>query len=130
METPQHTPIKDLRIPYIIEKKLEGHTYTQISKDLDINRKTLYDIRKKDDFQNYLNTLIPLYDQTLKELMKSEQPHIRLGASLEFGRMIRSGVPKEIHQRTEKAEIKIILHDFKPPTPNPPPNTTTHTKKE
>jgi len=107
----------DLRIPKIIELRLKGHTWGEIANQINRDVRTFYDIRKTEDFQLYCNTLIPIYDKTLKELLHSEQQHIRLGASLELGRMIRSIIPKQIHQRTQKEEIKIILHEFKP-SPN------------
>jgi len=112
--TPENTQIKDLRIPQIIEKKLEGATYGQIAKDLQINPKTLYDIRQKQEFQNYINTILPIYNRSILELMESPKDNIKLGATLEYGRMIRAGIPKEIHQRTEKAEVKIVIHDLQP----------------
>jgi len=112
MHTPENTRIKDLRIPEIVKKRLERTPWGQIAKDLQINPKTLYDIRQKQDFQTYINQILPIYNRSILELMESPKDNIKLGATLEYGRMIRAGIPKEIHQRTEKAEIKIVIHDL------------------
>lgn len=104
----------DLRIPKIIELRLQGATWEEAAEQVGLSVRGVYDLRKRDDFHNYLNTLIPLYDMTIRELLQSDNESTRLGAAREYGTMIRSGIPKQVHQRLEKAEIKIILHDFNP----------------
>ena len=117
--TPQNTlttindelPIpKDIRTTTIVEQRLSGESWNNIANNLQINRKTLYDIRQKQDFQLYINSIIPLYNQSIKELMDSKKENIRLGATLEYGRMIRAGIPREIHQTTQGIEVKIVMH--------------------
>lgn len=117
-KTAETEEIQDIRIPKIIELRLQGATWEEAAQQVGLSVRGVYDLRKRDDFHNYLNTLIPLYDLTIRELLQSDNESTRLGAAREYGTMIRSGIPKQVHQRLEKAEIKIILHDFNPQLKN------------
>ena len=71
--TDQHTstnvelqPPKDHRISTIVEQRLNGKTWSAIAEDLDINRKTLYDIRQKDEYYQFFHDTI--YPKALKRL--------------------------------------------------------------
>jgi len=103
-------PPNDIRISTIVEQRLNGETWTQIAKNLQMDRSNLWDIRQKPDFQQYINQILPIYDISIRELMDSKKENIRLGATLEYGRMIRAGIPREIHQTTQGIEVKIVMH--------------------
>ena len=112
--------ITDPRIPQIVEARLEGQTWDQVGNTVGLCTKQIYNIRQKEEFQNYVSTnLAPKYELLINRYLNSGNPQHELEILKELGRMIRTSIPKEIHQRTEKAEIKIVLHDFKPQPQNP-----------
>ena len=90
---------------------VEGKNYTQIALELGMDRKTLYRLRQSISYNQFLNDLLDIHFQDMAEL--SKEPRHRLEAMKERGRTIRAGVVKQVHSRTETAEIKIHLHEFK-----------------
>jgi len=111
MHTPQNTPPTqklvatnfqvDPRIPEIIDKRIKGKEWTQIAKDLSINRKTLFDIRQKDEYTTYLvEYLYPKALEVLQTDLAKEKDYPRINAYKEIFKMIRALIPKQIESKT------------------------------
>lgn len=102
------------RVPQIIEAELfQGKTKTQIAEDLGVNRSTIYRDRQTPLYDRIKDEFLELYIEKMKGFANSERDNIALQATIELGRMLKAGIVKQTHQRTESAEIKIHLHEFK-----------------
>ena len=122
VELDKYDPKAIARSTALINGLIQGKNYTQIAQELGIDRKTLYRHRQSLPYEQFLNDLLDIQFQELAEL--SKDPKTRIAAMKERGLIIRAAVTKRVHQRTEKAEIKIILHDFNPNQPTPKENET------
>ena len=102
------------RVPQILEAEIQVKTHIQIAEDLGVSLMQIWRDRQTPLYDTIKNEFLDLYINKVKELLHNEKVSVSQRASEEMGRFLRAGVTKSIHQRTEKAEIKIHLHDFTP----------------
>lgn len=99
------------RIPLIIKGLIQGYTLEAIAENLGIDRKTLYRDRQTIQYTQFLNDLLDVHLEDIKQL--SNDPRLRHEATKERGRMLRSMIPKTVYQRTEtqqKLDIHLYTH--------------------
>jgi len=96
-----------LYIPYIVERVIEGASYSEIAKELGIDRNTLYKYRKTVAFQEFKERMI---DEQLEDIMA-----VRSQGDLATAMRYREGLIKIAVPR--KSELKVdnegeIVHRF------------------
>ena len=123
MQTPQNTPtstnveetpIKDIRIPKIIDKRLSGESWSNIAQDLDINRKTLYDIRQKDEyFQYFYVAIYPLALKRLEEILDDPgaSDYKLMRAIDESLKHMRAYIPKQFESKSAHLDVQIRIDE-------------------
>lgn len=111
---------RQIRIPQILDLQLQGYTNQQIADALDISRISVWRDKKTDLYQYFVMGWLEKYEDKLGQLLEDDNKNTQLQVLKEIGTMIRGLKPKQIHQRTEKAEIKIVLHEYQPPPKNNP----------
>ena len=116
------------RIPQIVKLMVQGLNQTQIAEKLNVSRTTIWRDRASISWELFSQELIDTHLTELAELEKD--PKTRIAALKERGLMIRAGIAKKVHQRVQKDEIKIILHDFKPQPKTVQANQETHEEYE
>ena len=91
----QNTPQKDAdpRLIKIIELRQQGKNWTQISEEIDINRKTLYDIRGTTQYVQECNKLYESLMNDIDKFSKSKTSSEQLAAMNEKGRVLRALLP-------------------------------------
>ena len=92
---PQNTPQEDPdpRLTKIIELRQQGKNWTQISEEIDINRKTLYDIRGTAQYVQECNKLYESLMNDINKYSNSDQATFQLAAMAEKGRVLRALLP-------------------------------------
>lgn len=103
----------ELRAPQILEMEIAGKTQTQIADALGVSRMQIWRDRQTPLYDIIREEFTQIYIEGIKELAQHENTNVRQGALKEMGQSLRSGVVKQVHSRTETAEIKIHLHEFK-----------------
>ena len=89
-----------------------GKTQTEIAKDLGVSRMQIWKDRKTPLYNIIREEFTEIYINGIKELAQHENVNTRQGALKEMGQSLRSGVVKQIHQKTEKSEVIVHMHDF------------------
>ncbi len=93
--------------PYIVERVIEGASYSEIAKELGIDRSTLYQYRKSVEFQNFKERMI---DDQLEDIMTLKSGGDLVNAMRFREGLIKIAVPKKIEQKIEtKGEV---VHKF------------------
>ena len=105
--------MSDIRLPAIIEGQIQGQTNTQIAENLGVNRKTITRDTQTPLYERIKDEFLELYIEKMRGFANSERDTVALQATIELGRMLKAGIVKQVHSRTETAEIKIHLHEFK-----------------
>lgn len=103
----------EARIPQIIEAEIQGKTQIEIADDLGVSRMQIYNDRQSSLYDRIRHEFLDLYIERIKHFMNSERENIALDATKHMGTILKAGIVKQTHQRTESAEIKIHLHEFK-----------------
>ena len=119
---PQNTPREDPdpRLTKIIKLRQQGKNWTQISEEIDLDRKTLYDIRGT---QPYIQECNKLYESLMNDINKfsnSDQATLQLAAMAEKGRILRSLLPslsviqhrRDDDQTTQSTQRKTNLYEL------------------
>jgi len=113
----------DPRIPKIVELRLQGQTWEQIGKQIDLTPRAIYNLRHTQNFQNYIiATYLPKYETLINRYINSGNPTHELEVMKELGRITRAGIPRQIHQTTDNKQVNLIVLDF--PNPTKPPKKT------
>ena len=93
--------------PYIVERVIEGASYSEIAKELGIDRSTLYQYRKSVEFQNFKERMI---DDQLEDILTLKSKGDLVNAMRFREGLIKIAVPKKIEQKIEtKGEV---IHKF------------------
>ena len=90
----QNTPREpDPRLTKIIELRQQGKNWTQISETININRRTLYDIRGTDGYIQECNKLYESLMNDIDKFANSDQSMFQVEAMREKGRLLRNILP-------------------------------------
>ena len=88
------SPIKtDPRLIKIIELRQQGKNWTQISEEIDLDRRTIYDIRGTDAYVRECNKLYESLMSDINKFSQSKTSTEQLAAMHEKGRVLRSLLP-------------------------------------
>ena len=92
---PQNTPQEntDPRLTKIIEHRQQGKNWTQISEEVDLDRRTLYDIRGTAAYVQECNKLYESLMSDINKFSQSKTSTEQLAAMHEKGRVLRSLLP-------------------------------------
>ena len=109
----QNTPREpDPRLTKIIELRQQGKNWTQISEAININRRTLYDIRGTDGYIQECNKLYESLMADIDKFSRSDAYGHQIEAMKEKGRILRNILPS----------LSVIQH--RRDTENPDTKTT------
>ena len=100
----------DPRIPYIIQRVLEGATYETIAGELNLDRRALYDIRCKTETQDYVNQLYDIHMRDIAKFSQAPTAIERTEALRERGRMLRSIIPQRVDVRSQRLEVQAKIN--------------------
>ena len=119
---PQNTPQEntDPRLTKIIELRQQGKNWTQISEEVDLDRRTLYDIRGTAAYVQECNKLYERLMSDINNYSKSKTETTALEAMKEKGRVLRSLLPslsviqhkRDSTQTTKHTKRKTNLHNL------------------
>ena len=93
--------------PYIVERVIEGASYSEIAKELGIDRSTLYQYRKTLAFQNFTERMV---DDQLEDIMTVRSEGDLATAMRYREGLIKIAVPRKIEQKIETEGE--IVHKF------------------
>ena len=94
--------------PYIVERVIEGASYSEIAKELGIDRSTLYQYRKTLAFQNFTERMV---DDQLEDIMKIRSDGDLATAMRYREGLIKIAVPRKVEQKIENTGT--VEHIFK-----------------
>ena len=119
---PQNTPQEntDPRLTKIIELRQQGKNWTQISEEVDLDRRTLYDIRGTAAYVQECNKLYESLMSDINKYSNSKTETTALEAMKEKGRVLRSLLPslsviqhkRDSTQTTKHTKRKTNLHNL------------------
>ena len=84
--------------PYIVERVIEGATYSEIAEELGIHRRTLYEYRKTMAFNEFKERMI---DDQLEDIMTARSKGDLATAMRYREGLIKIAVPRKIEQTIE-----------------------------
>ena len=97
--------MSEIRVPQILEKRIQGKNQAQIASELGVTPMTIYRDRQTDLYQSLVNEFIELYTDKLKEFVNSGTPSTELEGVKEIGRILRTGITRQT-KHTEDINIK------------------------
>ena len=83
----------DPRIPEIVRRKAQGQTFTSIAKDLDVSRKTIYNLRTSENYVRVVDEMFSSLMDDIDRFTASGVPTQELEGMKEKGRLLRSLLP-------------------------------------
>jgi len=111
MTITQDYPIEDLdpRIPRIIELRQNGLTWTDISHQMNLSRKQVYNIRQQENFRYITLELVPQALKILDDAMNDPESsdYLKLESVKEALRNWRSTIPKQIESRNLNLSLSL-----------------------
>ena len=100
--------MSEIRIPQIIEKRIQGKNQGQIAQELGVTPMTIYRDRQTDLYQSLVNEFIELYTDKLKEFVNSGIQTTELEGVKEIGRILRTGITRQT-KHTEDISIRATI---------------------
>ena len=87
--------MSEIRVPQILEKRIQGKNQAQIASELGVTPMTIYRDRQTDLYQSLVNEFIELYTDKLKEFVNSGIQTTELEGVKEIGRILRTGITRQ-----------------------------------
>lgn len=96
-------------IAEVVRRKSRGETYTKMSKDLGVSRKTIYNLRSGDAYLTVVDEIFSSLMEEIEELSQSESHTVKIDALKEKGRILRALLPSlsVIQHRSDPEQTQI-----------------------
>ena len=100
--------MSEIRVPQIIEKRIQGKTQGQIAAELGVTPMTIYRDKQTDLYQDLVNEFVELYINNVKRFATSKTETVALEATKEIGRLFRTGVTRQT-KHTEDITVRATI---------------------